>query len=185
MRSVGSTPTSPTKIKRGFFLIVSNKVVDTTGGNNMRDNAKKRGEKGVQITIGEFAKWDVQVAFPLSDNLPFDLILIYNNKLYKAQVKSGKRRKESRGRSYSEGTSYFKLSSNNWYSKTVTRYYAKDIDVMVLCDYERVFLLSPKEFDGRTVFVIREQPSKNNQKIGCNMAEDYLLCKERLEKVLC
>lgn len=150
----------------------------------MKQNQKSKGEKGVQISIGELAKWDIQVAFPLSDNLPFDIILIYHNKLYKAQVKSGQKRNSSKSKTYSDGTISFKLTTNNWYKKTTTKYYAKDIDVMVLCDYERVFLLSPQEFSGRTTYVIRDTPSKNGQKKGCNMAQDHILSKEVIERVL-
>jgi hypothetical protein len=150
----------------------------------MRGNYKKLGEKGVNVSIGELAKWDIQVAFPLSDNLPFDLILIYNGKLYRSQVKSGQKRTKEINKYYSDGTISFKLTSNNWYSKTITKYTQQDIDLMILCDYERIYLLSPKEFSGKTSFIIRTSPSKNKQIKCINLAENFIISEQRIKEVL-
>jgi len=144
-----------------------------------RQNKKAEGEKGVAIVIGELAKKGIQVAFPLSDNLPFDIILIYKGKLYKAQVKSGRRKHKN-----AQGSFSFKLTTNNWYSKTITKYTGDDIDVMVLCDYEKIFLLGPKDFSGRSSFNIRNEAPKNGQKKGINLAEDFVLCDKRIAEIL-
>lgn len=140
-------------------------------------NHKALGEKGQRITIGILAKFDIDVAIPLTDNLPWDLILIYNGKLYKAQVKSSTC-------SLNNGSVTFGLRTNNWYTKTSKKYTELECDIMILCDYENIFLLSPKEFKNRNAFTIRKIASKNGQKTRINSFEDYIISTKRIEMVL-
>lgn len=74
---------------------------------------------------------------------------------------------------------------------TITKYSKEDTDLMILCDYDRVYLLSPSQFEGKTSFVkgktsfvIRLSPPKNNQKSGINLAEDYVISAKRIQEVL-
>ena len=108
-------------------------------------NSKKKGEIGERISIGELAKFGIDVAIPLTDNLPFDYIIIYKSKLFKAQVKSATPR---------EDVCEFDLSSNNWYSKTTRKYTKKDVDVFILCDFINVFMLVLKDFEDKRSFII-------------------------------
>lgn len=145
----------------------------------MNNSPKTKGEKGQLITIGELAKWDIQIALPLSDNLPFDIILIYNKKLYKAQIKTSSRKNNN-----VEGSISFKLTTNNWHKKETYKYSKDDIDVMILCDYENIYLLSKDDFIDRSSFDIRKEISSNNQKKRINFHEDFIISKKRIYEVL-
>lgn len=141
-------------------------------------NPKSKGEKGQRIVIGELAKWDIDVAIPLTDNLPWDFIVVYNNKLFRAQVKSS-----SQVPRESNGSIVFDLTTSNWYQGTTKKYSSNDIDIIILCDFQNVYLLSQKDFLGRRAFTIRKTASKNNQKKNMNFHEDFILSKERLDMV--
>ncbi len=142
-------------------------------------NPKAKGEKGERIAIGELAKWDIDVAVPLTDNLRWDFIIIHNNKLFRAQVKSSTQ--VTKG---CKGSVEFDLSSSNWYRGTISKYTDADCDVMVLCDYENIYLLKPEEFSNRKGFSIRREPGRNGQTKGMNFHDDFVLSKKRIKEVL-
>ena len=146
----------------------------------MGKNSKSDGEKGQAIAIGELAKYDIDVCLPMSDNLAFDFITVYNGKLFRTQVKSGKKLP-----SRTNGSIEFDMRSNNWHKKTSKTYTSEEIDVMILCDYNTIYLLEKEEWEGKSTFTIRTEKPKNNQTKGCNLAEDYVICNERLAKVFC
>ena len=141
-------------------------------------NPKAQGEKGQRIVIGELAKFNLDVAIPLSDNLPFDLIVYRDGKLFRAQVKSG-----STSSTGSSGSIEFNLRTSNWYKGTSKTYCKDDCDVMILCDYTNVYLLTCDDFSGRTSFTIRQRPSKQNQVKNCHSHEKYILSQQRIEEV--
>lgn len=140
-------------------------------------NAKAKGEKGQRIVIGELAKLDLDVAIPLSDNLPWDFIVVYKNRLLKAQVKSSQTTHKS-----SQGSIVFGLRSNNWHAKTIRKYTINECDIMFLCDFQHVYVLGPNEFQNRNSFVIRTKSAHNGQQKDINFHNDYLLTLDRLEK---
>lgn len=142
-------------------------------------NSKSKGEKGQRIAIGELAKWDIDVAVPLTDNLPWDFIVIYNNKLLKAQVKSS-----SCNATGCTGSIEFDLVSNNWHSKTIKKYSESDCDLMILCDFDSIYLLSPEEFSGRKSFTIRKTASANGQLKGVNFHDSYVISEKRIREVI-
>lgn len=145
---------------------------------NMINNTKSVGEQAVNCVIGELAKWNIGVAFPLSDNFPFDLIAIYNNDLFKIQVK---------GSNYSKsvGSITFDIRSNNWYSKTYKKYYKEDCDIVICYDLKNhfLYLLGEENFSGKNSVTIRTDPTKNKQKNDINFHEDFIISKEKIEKV--
>ena len=143
----------------------------------MGKNAKSDGEKGQAIAIGELAKWDIDICLPMSDNLPFDFIIIYEDQLLKTQVKSGQRTPPA-----CSGSIEFDLRSNNWHKKTYHKYTRKEIDTIILCDYKTIYLLEPHEWENRNSFTIRYNKPKNNQK-NCHMVKDYIISKERIRKI--
>ena len=51
-------------------------------------NKKQLGEIGERIAIGELSKYRLDILLPMSDNLPFDFVIYYNNKFYRTQVKT-------------------------------------------------------------------------------------------------
>jgi hypothetical protein len=141
-------------------------------------NKKAIGERGQNCVIGDFAKFDIPVAIPLSDNLPFDLIVYINSKLYKIQVKAS-------SQVNNKGSIEFDLSSNNWYTKTIKLYNENDCDIIACYDLNRnqTYLLSPKEFANKRRFTIRYEEAKNGQTKGMNFHDDYVLSEKRISEV--
>ncbi len=143
-------------------------------------NAKSRGEKGERIAIGELAKFDIDVAIPMTDNLPFDFIIYYQNTLIKVQVKSG-----THSPGECTGSVAFDLTTNRYRdAKSKKKYSQLDCDVMMLCDYNNVYLIGPSDFVDRRSFTIRHEIPKNGQTKGINFHDDYVLSKKRIEEVL-
>lgn len=140
-------------------------------------NFKQIGEIGERIAIGELAKYGIEVLLPMSDNLPFDFGIFYNNKIYKCQVKSTNTRTKSDALEFS-------LTSNNWNKGTKYLYVKSDYDVLILCDLTNIYLLRFDEVKGKSVFTLRDSPPKSNQTKGIHLATDYIISEERLEKVL-
>lgn len=147
--------------------------------NQVGSNNKHKGENAQKFVIAALARYDVEVALPMSDNLPFDLIAIYKGHLFKVQVKSSSK---SEG---GEGSISFKCTSSNWWKKTTKKYTSQDTDILIGYDYENggVYLLSPHNFVNRRSFTIRKTSSKNNQKKRMNLAADYELSEKRLKEV--
>ena len=139
-------------------------------------NAKSRGEKGERIVIGALAKFEIDVALPMTDNLPFDFIVIYEGTLFKVQVKSS-------SMSICTGSIKFDITSNNWQNKIKRKYDESDCDVMMLCDYDSVYILNAFDFTGKTAFTIRREEAKNGQTKGMNFHDDYVLSHKRIKKV--
>lgn len=142
-------------------------------------NHKAVGTKGQNCVIGELAKLGIDVAYPLSDNLPFDLILIKDYKVYRAQVKTSEEQKK-------KGSIRFNLRTTNWYSGETKKYTVKDCDVFLCYDIpsNALYILKPSDFSERTNFTIRTEESKNKQTKGVNRHEDFLASKERLDSIL-
>lgn len=139
-------------------------------------NNKQLGEIGERITIGELSKYGIDIMLPMSDNLPFDFIIYYNNKFYKVQVKTSNSRTKT-------GSIEFSLTSNNWLKGDKYEYTKDDCDFFLLCDLTNVYLLPMDVAKGRKVFTINDQPY--TKKISSvNYAEDYILTESRLKEVL-
>jgi len=139
-------------------------------------NYKAIGEKAQNCVIGDFAKWNLNVAIPLSDNLPFDLI-VCAAKLYRVQIKAST--------TTANGSIVFDLSTNNWHAKTIKKYTQEDCDAMALYDLNNyvTYLLGPKNFVNRKSFSIRLVPTKNGQNRKCNWHENYVLGEKRIKEV--
>lgn len=141
-------------------------------------NNKSKGETGERIAIGELAKFNIDVLLPMSDNLSFDFIIYYKNKLYKCQVKSTFQNSKD-----SDGSVHFSLTSNNWYSKTEKSYTADEIDIFILCDGKKIYLFKFDELKDKKTITIRKEPSKNNQIKRMTFANDVELSEKRLSEV--
>lgn len=138
-------------------------------------NKKNIGELGEQIVIGELGKYGIQVAVPLSDNLPFDIIVYYNNNFFKCQVKSTNR--------YKDGYCFFSLTSENGYLRK-THYYTHDeVDVFILCDLNNIFLFTFDELNNKKSLTLRYDNPINNQQKNINYAIDYIISLERIKEV--
>lgn len=139
-------------------------------------NKKQFGEIGERIAIGELAKYNIDVILPLSDNLPFDLVVYYNNKFFKCQVKTS-------SKTTKEGSTTFNITTNNWYNHTIHKYTKEEVDVWILCDGKDIFLMRFDENESTSSISLRESPTKNNQKCKVKYKKDYIINEERIKKV--
>ena len=137
---------------------------------------KQDGEKGERIVIGELAKFDIGVAIPLGECHRFDLIIIYNNKLWKAQVKSSKKHRPKRA-----NVVEFNIKQCGTYG--VRKYSKKDCDVMILCDYETIFLLKPEDFVNKSSFSVRYKPPFKDSRKDYKFFEKYVISEQRIKEV--
>jgi hypothetical protein len=140
----------------------------------MSRNHKQNGEKGERVAIGELAKYDIDVAIPMSDNHPYDFIIIINDKFYRAQVKSSTQ--------ILNGSLMFALKKNNWYKRTSKKYTSDDIDVMILCDYSTIYLLTPLEFNNKSSFAISFERKGVGGPIRHSNTK-YQISKKRIQEV--
>ena len=118
-------------------------------------NRKKLGEIGERIAIGELAKFGIDVMLPMTDNLPFDLVVYYNNKFFKCQVKTSTFITK-------EGSMSFDISTNDWYQHTVHTYTSNEVDVWILCDLKNIYLIRYDENTSKKAIALRTCPTKNN-----------------------
>lgn len=140
-------------------------------------NNKQIGEIGERIAIGELAKFGIDVLLPLSDNLPFDLIIFYKNRFFKCQIKSSKTVN-------CNNSITFSLTSNNWNKKTKHIYSGEDFDVLILCDLENIYLFKYDEIKGKQYLNIRYTPTNSGQNKGIYLADSYRISEKRIEEVL-
>lgn len=139
-------------------------------------NTKDIGDVGCNCVIGELAKYGIGIAFPLSDNYPFDLIAIAGKKLFKIQIKSSS--------TIFQGAVSFKATTNNFRTKETYKYSTEDIDAFAFYDLinHKLYLVSPKDMKGKSTFRIRiTQPKRNGGRY--NMAENYIISKERVKEL--
>lgn len=140
-------------------------------------NNKQIGEIGERVAIGELAKYGIDIVLPMSDNLPFDFIIFYNNKLYKCQVKS------TAGKTI-EDSYRFNFTSNNWNSGIVTEYTEESVDVFIGCNLKDIFLFKFDDVKGKKNLFLRDKPTKNGQIKGINFCKDCLISEKRISEVL-
>lgn len=143
-------------------------------------NHKEKGEKGQQLLIGKLSEYDVSIALPLSDNLPWDMILVSSDgKPKKIQVKAS----ENSGQT--NGAIRFDFRRNNWYKRESKRYTATDTDAIIGCDLisKEFFVFLPCDFEGKSTATIRKEKSKNGQVKGILLADDFRLDQERLDMI--
>lgn len=137
-------------------------------------DTKHIGDIGESCCIGKLAELGVLVATPLSDNLPFDFIIIYKNKLLKCQVKTAS--------AYRNGAINFDLRSHHTSHNTKHTYDETMVDCFMLYSPKGyAYILGPEDFVGRTGFVIRVECAKNNQK--GNAHDEYVVTRKRLDNI--
>lgn len=139
-------------------------------------NKKQFGEVGERIAIGELAKYNIDVILPLGDNLPFDLVVYYNNKFFKCQVKTSSRITK-------EGSTCFSITTNNWYSHKTHKYTKDEVDVWILCDGKDIFLMRFDENNTVGTITLRNTPPKNNQSTKIRFKKDYIISEKRIKEV--
>jgi len=115
------------------------------------------------MAASELLKVGVGVLIPLSDDVPFDLMLHWKGRMLRARIRTAKRK---------DALTRFSLPIS------------PDCDVMVLCDDESVYILKRTEFEGRRGFTIRHRPTKSGRSKGCNFHEDFVVSAKRIKNVL-
>jgi len=140
-------------------------------------NWKQVGDRGQNCAIGHLSRYGLGIAFPLSDNYPFDFIAIAGEKLFKIQVKSSS--------NHMSGAVCFGITTNNFYTGEIFKYSADSCDVIGCYDLRRdcLYLLTPKEFEDRGSFTIRFNESKNGQIKTCNFHDDFVISEQRIKDV--
>lgn len=138
-------------------------------------NYKQIGEIGERISIGELAKYGIDILLPMSDNLPFDYVAYHNNKLYKCQIKSTSGVNEY-------GSLEFSLTSNNWNKGTKTQYTSTDCDVIILCDLNTIYLFKQSELEGKQSICLKF-PNSGRITKSTNLTIDYIISQDRINKV--
>lgn len=139
-------------------------------------NKKGIGEIGERIAIGELAKYGINVMLPLTDNLPFDLVVFYNNKFFKCQVKTSTFITKEKSISFS-------IRSNDWYKKTIKIYTKNEVDVWILCDLKNIYLIKFDENNSKNAISLRFSKPLNNQIKGIKYAKDYVISEKRIKEV--
>lgn len=144
-------------------------------------NLKTLGDLAQNRTIGELSKYGLGIAFPLSDNYPFDLIAIANNKLYKVQVRGS-------SSSAAEGCNgeviNFHLAKTNFRTGARSVYEDGELDVFALFDFkrEKLHLIKYVDLVGRSSISIRYNiPLKLNN--GTNYATDTEISEKRVKEI--
>jgi hypothetical protein len=139
-------------------------------------NYKQIGDVGQNCVIGELSKYCLGVAFPLSDNYPFDFVVIANE-LFKVQVKSSSQ--------HVNGSVVFDLSTNNFYTGETKTYDADEVDAILCYDLRehRTFILTHDDINGNRTVSLRYKQPKNKQKNRIRWATDYELSETRVKDV--
>jgi len=137
-------------------------------------NNKNKGEIGERIAIGELAKFGIDVLIPLTDNLPFDFVIFYNNKMFKCQVKTT---------SNNTDPLEFDLRTNNWYSKTIKIYNENEVDIFILCDFKEIYIFKFNELKNRKTISLRKILPDNGQIKKINLCKDYIISENRIKKI--
>lgn len=139
------------------------------------NNTKDIGEFGELVTFSRLAQLGIKVAIPFGENFPFDVIMYYNNKLYKCQIKTALLRS-----SKSEYNVRWNICTNRKNKACV--YSKKDVDIFLLCDMNNVFIFSYDELKDRKTISLSYKISGFNKDEKC--FKDYLLNKNRLDFVI-
>lgn len=142
---------------------------------NYLENTSHIGDIGEAVAIAEFMKVGFIPLKPMSDNLPYDLVVDNKGQLLKIQVKTTQSIKESKMDFYTE--------RKNSFSYQRTQYLENEVDYIFLYCLENEFkgLISIQEVtSGKTT--IRLEKPKNNQVQGVKMAKDYLF-KDKIQQL--
>ena len=140
-------------------------------------NWKQIGDRGQNCAIGHLSRYGLGIAYPLSDNYPFDFIAITDKKLFKVQVKSSS--------SHQNGAVHFDVTTNNFYTGEKFKYTEEDCDIIACYDLRRdcLYILDIKDFKDRSTITIRFEKARNGQTKTCNFHDDLILSKERIKKL--
>ena len=139
----------------------------------MNHHTKDKGDLGVAMVIADCAKHGIHACLPISEHLPFDLIIVdQEGQLAKIQVKYITKRNDGT-LPISMRNSY--LNKDGPYA-VLTNRELFDAYAVYCPDTEEVYYVHNCEIpkNQRSTFRIRIDPSKNNQVERIRYAKDYL-----------
>ena len=108
---------------------------------------------------------EIPISKPVGNNLPYDFIIEYDNKLLKIQVKTAREGE-------TQGTITFNTRScSKNYNEVTTSNYIGKIDYFATCIKGKCYLVPRSECGSDKL--LRFVPPKNGQVRGVNYAKDY------------
>jgi len=125
-------------------------------------NTNRKGDIAELSVAKRFMELGYWVSYPFGDDAPYDLIVDIDGELKRVQVKHLKPRNDA---------IHFRLNSDSGKS------YKETTDVMVGYNPEdgKMYMVDPKEFKSDLSISLKLNKPKNNQTIGINLAEDFLI----------
>ena len=137
---------------------------------NMK-NSKEVGNLTELQCITALYELGCDVSIPFGNSQKYDVVIDYNNKLYRVQIKHANEHWEN------DELAYFSFKTrwqgHNTSGYTMTAYTENDIEFFATYCQGQLFLIPVNECSG-TVKNIRFKPPKNGQVKGINFAKDYL-----------
>ena len=135
-------------------------------------NPKQIGEITEQCIIAELMKIEIPISKPIGDNQPYDLLMDYNNEIYRCQCKTGKLK---------DGFISFSVISHRINTKHnyKTYYIGKIHFFLVYCQENQSFYFLPIEQckTAKSEVRLRITKPKNNQTKYVQYAINYTLDK--------
>lgn len=132
----------------------------------IQHHTKTKGDKGVGFVVADLLSKGIQVAFPLSEHLPFDLIGIYPNGILK---KISVKYREARDNKISIS---FRSSYADKNGSHVSPLDKKEVDLFaVYCpDTNKVYYFDHNKFNKSVSFDITQVKKRQRS----HLADDYL-----------
>ena len=139
----------------------------------MSSFTKQIGNIGVAAAIYAFSKYGINVLMPFDDNSSYDLVIYYDDKYYKIQVKTTLKNNNSE---------YMTFCTNitNPHQKTNRIYLKNEVDFFFLHCVENGWngLISYNDYHNRKEITIRNNIPKNNNFNNIILAEDVCFDKQ-------
>lgn len=125
----------------------------------------------------KFISMGYYISIPYGNSNKYDLILDYNNNLYRIQIKTAHWSKDT-----VEENVAFEIATcgSTTNCKTTTRHYytKEDIDFFLTYFEGEFYLIPIEEAENKSAFRLRYEYPKNGQRKNIHIASDYLLEKQ-------
>lgn len=135
----------------------------------MYENTSKVGDIGESIAVHEFIKRGIAVSLPFGSNVPYDMIIDINGRLYRVQCKTRTKKDD-------EHHITFYSCRTNGFTYKHKKYGENEVDYFFFYCMENGYkaLVPISDVKGGE-FIIRFSLPRNGQKVGIHMAADYAL----------
>ena len=130
-------------------------------------NSSMIGNIGEASAIYQFSSRNIPVSIPFGQNVPYDMIIQLQNKLYRIQCKTSEH-------VYDDKMTFY-ISRTNGFKAIHTKYTINDIDFLYLHCIENGYngLINISEVTTSTELHLRLKPPRNNQLVKVRYAKDY------------